>query len=113
MTLRRQTAESAAYLAERYWPGLDEATARSAMRRLVDEPAFVASDAVTEILVCTYVPYEQAMLVLLRAGSRDEVAAIGQRAGIEFDRIVEAVVLPQRREPDAGQTIRGQGDRSS
>lgn len=80
----------ATFLAERYWPGLDEATAREAVRRLAEE-----ADAVDPISIVTsaFVPPEEAVLVTIRAASREDVAEIGRRAGLPFDRIVEVVDL--------------------
>jgi hypothetical protein len=80
------------YLAERYWPGVDEATAREAVRRFALEAA--SDDGVTTtILTSTFVPPEEAVLLLVRAGSKEDVADVGRRADLAFDRIVEVVVL--------------------
>ena len=84
--------EVAAYLAERYWPGLDRSTARDAMRRLAAQAGAGANHA-PMVLACAFVPDEQALLLLVSANSADDVAAIGRRAGVSFDRVVEAVVL--------------------
>lgn len=84
----------AAFLAERYWPGLDEATALRAVRRLAEQDGDPAARAPATILACAFVPEEQTVLVLAAATSRDDVAEMGRRAGLSFDRIVSAVVLP-------------------
>lgn len=99
MAAHKEPAPGAAFLAERYWPGVDESAARQAIRRLVDETtapeATVAeSDLSAQVLACAFVPREQAVLVVIRARSDEAVAELGRRAGIAFDRIVEAVVLP-------------------
>ena len=80
----------AAFLAERYWPGIDEATARQAVRRLVEEARAV--DPVS-IVISAFVPPEEVLLVTIRAGSSEDVAQIGRRAGLPFDRIVEVIVI--------------------
>jgi hypothetical protein len=84
----------AAYLAERYWPGLDEPTALHAVRRLVEQADSAGAAATTRILTCAFVAEEQTVLVLVIAPRRDDVAEMGLLAGVSFDRIVNAVVLP-------------------
>jgi hypothetical protein len=82
-------AEVAAYLAERYWPGLDRLKAEHVMSRLV---AHADADASTRMLACAFVPGEQAILVLVSADSSGKVTDLGRRADVAFDRVVEAVV---------------------
>jgi len=82
-------AEVAAYLAERYWPGLDRLKAEQVISRLV---AHADVDASTRMLACAFVPGEQAILVLVSADSSGKVADLGRRADVAFDRVVEAVV---------------------
>lgn len=78
------------YLAERYWPGVDEPTARHAVERL-GRLAGASSDAATTVLASAYIPADQTVLVLLNAPSRGTVLSLGQRAAIDFDRVSEAV----------------------
>jgi hypothetical protein len=82
--------EVAAYLAERYWPGLDRLVARQAMSRLA---AHADAHASMRVLACAFVPDEQAILALVGADSADDVADLGRRADVDFDRVVEAVAL--------------------
>jgi hypothetical protein len=91
----------AAFLAERYWPGLDEPTARAAVERLARHAAKQAA-AVVSLLACAYVPGEQTVLVLFRAESSAVVVSLGERAALDFDRVVEAIVVPTGASPDAG-----------
>jgi hypothetical protein len=82
--------EVAAYLAERYWPGLDRLVARQVMSRLA---AHADADASMRVLACAFVPDEEAILALVTAVSPDDVADLGRRADVGFDRVVEAVVV--------------------
>lgn len=94
MTVGGPEPAIAAFFAERYWPGLDESTARRAARRLADQAAGEGDRATITVLACTFVPGEQSILVLVCAESREDVAEIGQRADLAFDRIAAAVILP-------------------
>jgi hypothetical protein len=99
MAANERPAPGAAFLAERYWPGVNESTVRRAIRRLVAEttaPEATAArnGAPAQVLACAFVPREQSILVVIRARSDAVVAELGRRAGVAFDRIVEAVVLP-------------------
>jgi hypothetical protein len=49
----------------------------------------------TTLLTSTFVPPEEAVLLLVRARSTEDVADVGRRADLAFDRIVEVVVLEQ------------------
>jgi hypothetical protein len=89
--------EMSAFLAERYWPGLDTATALNAVRRLAEQADDAGPAAAARIVTCAFVPQEQTVLVLIMAQSRDDVAEMGMRADLSFDRIVDAVVLPTAR----------------
>jgi hypothetical protein len=97
MTAGASEPRTAAFLAERYWPGLDEPTALNAVRRLAEQADDAGPTATTTVLTCAFVPQEQTMLVLVVARSRDDVAEMGLRADLSFDRIVEAVVLSTAR----------------
>jgi hypothetical protein len=92
MAAPERAVEVAAYLAERYWPGLDLLTAREVMRGLA-EHAGTDADSSTSLVACAFVPDEQALLVLVTADSSDDVADLGRRADVGFDRVVEAVVV--------------------
>jgi hypothetical protein len=82
--------EVAAYLAERYWPGLDRIVARQVMSRLA---AHADADASMRVLACAFVPDEEAILALVAAESPDDVADLGRRADVGFDRVVKAVLV--------------------
>ena len=79
-------------MAERYWPGLDLLTAREVMRGLAED-AGTGAESSTSVVACAFVPDEQALLVLVAARSADDVAAMGRRANVGFDRVVETVVV--------------------
>jgi hypothetical protein len=86
--------ETTAFLAERYWPGIDAASAGLAVHRLGDEIDRLSEEgSSTTAITCTFVPREQAVLCVVRAASAEVVADLGRRAGVPFDRIVEAVVF--------------------
>jgi hypothetical protein len=79
------------YLAERYWPGADEAAALAAAERLGTKRR---ADSDATAVSCTFVPTEEVLMCVVRARSEAEVYLLGHDAGLPFDRIVAAVVLP-------------------
>jgi hypothetical protein len=91
--------EEAAYLAERYWPGVDMRTAQRALQGLVDA-TLDGTAGKSRIFACAFVPGEEAIFLLIRARSVDDVQDLGNRAGISFDRIVGAVVVPSDGQPE-------------
>jgi Protein of unknown function (DUF4242) len=79
------------YLAERYWPGADEAAAHAAAGRLATEGR-TTGDATP--VSCTFVPSEEVLMCVVRAPSEADVRSLGRDAGLPFDHIVAVVVLP-------------------
>jgi hypothetical protein len=112
MAFGRPEPRTSAYLAERYWPGLDEPAAQRAVRRLMEQAVAAGEAATTTVLTCTFVPREQAVLVLLIAGSGDDVAELGLRADLRFDRIVDAVVLSTARPRRDGSAVEAESRRA-
>jgi hypothetical protein len=87
------------FLAERYLPGLDRATAdRDAREFLAQIRALYSADA--PAISCTFVPAEQSVLCVVRAESAELVAVAGRRAGLVFDRIIEAESVGGREPQD-------------
>jgi Nickel responsive protein SCO4226-like len=78
------------FLAERYLPGLDRATADRVAREFVVQIKALGSAADVPEISCTYVPAEQSVLCVVHAESAETVAVAGHRAGLVFDRIIEA-----------------------
>jgi len=78
------------FLAERYLPGLDRATADRVAREFVAQIQALGSTGSAPEISCTFVPAEQSVLCVVRAESAETVAFAGRRAGLVFDRIVEA-----------------------
>jgi hypothetical protein len=81
------------FLAERYMPGLDRTTAHRASREFAAQLAAGSSGAKASSISCTFVPTEESVLCVVRAASAEMVADAGRRAGLAFDRIVEAESL--------------------
>jgi Nickel responsive protein SCO4226-like len=78
------------YLAERYLPGLNRASADRATRAFAAQIQVLGSTDRAPEISCTFVPAEQSVLCVVRAESPEIVAVAGRRAGLMFDRIVEA-----------------------
>lgn len=88
------------FLAERYLPGLDRATADRIAREFVAQIQALGSAADAPEISCTFVPAEQSVLCVVRAGSADMIAVAGRRAGLVFDRIIEAESVGGREPQD-------------
>jgi hypothetical protein len=88
------------FLAERYLPGLDRATADRVARVFVAQIQAFGSTGSAPETSCTFVPAEQSVLCIVRADSAEIVAVAGRRAGLVFDRIVEAESVGGREPED-------------
>jgi len=77
------------FLVECYWPGI-ESDALGASER-VSRVAGEQIRPVGPVVVCILLPSDGLAQFLLQAPSKVEVEALGQRAEMPFDRVVEAI----------------------
>ena len=77
-----------AYVVEQYWPGVTEAEFRAAAARV--RTAAAAIDGV-RVLHLTFVPGDEAGFGVVTAASSDLVAEAYRRAGVAYERILDAV----------------------
>jgi len=77
-----------AYVVEQYWPGVTEAEFRAAAARVRTVAA--ALDGV-RVLHLTFVPGDEAGFGVVAAPSSDLVAEAYRRAGVAYERILDAV----------------------
>ncbi len=100
----------ATYLVEHYWPGgtaTDFAAAASSVRASAEELA--AEGQRIRYLHSTLVPEDEAAFCVLEAESRAIVERAYDRAGVRFERIVDAVESLHH-DRDRGQSLTVGGD---
>jgi hypothetical protein len=80
------------FLVERYWPGITEATFRTAHDRLREAAEALRREGIEVVhLRSTLAASEEAVFSFFRAGSTADVAEASRRGGVPFDRIVPVV----------------------
>jgi hypothetical protein len=83
------------FVVERYLPGLDRDALLRSLERLEQVVAQMRRDGTAvRYLGSTIVPDDEACFCQFEAHSATHVAEANQRAGVPFDRIVEAVAAP-------------------
>ncbi|HST24960.1 MAG TPA: nickel-binding protein [Gaiellaceae bacterium] len=82
------------FLVEHYWPGVTPEAFRSAAERVraSTEELALGSDRIS-FLHSTLVPEDEAAFCVFTASSPDVVVEAYSRAGVQFDRILDALEL--------------------
>ncbi len=99
----------ATFLVERYWPGVDLPTLRSALPRLeAAARAMTAEGSRVEHVGSILMPVDEVVFSLIAAGDESIVRQLNERADLPVDRIAEAIALlaalAPRGETDDGET---------
>jgi hypothetical protein len=88
------TPSTKTFLVERYWPGIDEPTARTVLSNLERAArAMTAEGTRVEHLVSILMPADQVVFSLIEAADEAAVRSVNERAAIPLDRIAAAVAL--------------------
>jgi len=88
------------YLVEHYWPGVTADTFRTAADRVRACAAELTSEgAKIEFLHSTFVPEDEAAYCVFRATSPTLVEEAYRRAGVPFERMVDAFEMPASGRP--------------
>ncbi len=87
-----ETPVTITYLVERYWPGVAQEEARSAVSRIGDAVSEMGrlGTAIRHVR-STFMPVDESVLCLFEATSAEDVAEANRRAGVQFDRISPVV----------------------
>jgi hypothetical protein len=81
----------AEFLAEFYLPAADQKVRKEAIRRAEFAAKELASEGVpVRYLRSAFVPADEICFVFFEADTAETVADLGTRAGLSFDRVVEA-----------------------
>jgi hypothetical protein len=83
---------AAAFLVERYLPGVSQDEVLAGIDR-VQRSLELASPITVRYLGCTFLPEEEAVICRFDAPSAEEVARVNRRANFAYDRIVIAEEL--------------------
>ncbi len=84
------TINRAAFLVERYWPGVDEEVLRSALPRLeLSARAMTAEGHEVHHVGSFLMPVDQVVISVISAASEAIVREVNQRAAMPVDRIAE------------------------
>ena len=91
------------FLVERYWPGVDESTARARLADLEQAARGMTAEG-TEVqhLGSILMPADQVVFSLIAAADEAAARQVNERANVPVDRIATAVSLP------AGSRLRDQ-----
>jgi hypothetical protein len=83
------------FLVERYWPGVDEATARTVVGSLEREARAMTAEGIpVEHVGSILMPADQVVFSLIAAASESVVRQVNERARMPLDRIAAAIALP-------------------
>jgi hypothetical protein len=83
------------FVVERYLPGLDRDALLRSLEQLEQAVAEMRGDGTAvRYLGSTIVPDDEACFCQFEADSANDVAEANRRAGVPFDRIVDAVAAP-------------------
>jgi Protein of unknown function (DUF4242) len=89
-----RSLEDVVYVVERYLPGIAPEELALALERLAEAVAQLRAEGMQmRYLGSTIVPEDEACFCQFEAWSEADVAAANRRAGIPFDRIVEALAV--------------------
>jgi hypothetical protein len=83
------------FLVERYWPGVDEAAARTVVWSLEREARAMTAEGIpVEHVGSILMPADQVVFSLIAAPSESVVRQVNERARMPLDRIAAAIALP-------------------
>jgi hypothetical protein len=82
------------FLVERYWPDIDEATARAVVSNLERAAlAMTAEGTAVEHVVSILMPNDRVVFSLIRAADETAARQVNERADVPLDRIAAAIAL--------------------
>lgn len=91
-------ARTRTFLVERYRPGLDEASARTAVTRLERAAEVMTAEGNPVIHVgSVLMPVDQVVFTVIEAIDEAAARRVHVRAGLSLDRIAEAISICSRR----------------
>ncbi len=87
-------ARTQTFLVERYWPGVDEAIARTVVANLERAARAMTSEGIpVEHVGSILMPADQVVFSLIEAADEDAARQVNERADVPLDRIAAAITL--------------------
>jgi hypothetical protein len=87
-------ARTRTFLVERYWPGVDEAIARSVVANLERAARAMTSEGTpVEHVGSILMPADQVVFSIIEAADEGVARRVNERANVPLDRIAAAVTL--------------------
>ncbi len=87
------------YLAECFWPGVRESDLQALDERATASAAELARDGDSARYLGSLLMREDEVVLCRFEGSEDAVRRVAERAGIPFERILEAATSPWKHDP--------------
>ena len=85
------------FLVERYWPGVDEVTARTVVSNLERAAKAMSAEGVpVEHVGSILMPADQVVFSLIEAADEHVARQVNERADVPMDRIADAIALGLR-----------------
>jgi hypothetical protein len=82
------------FLVERYWPGVDEAIARTVVSSLEREARAMTAEGIpVEHVGSILMPADQVVFSLIEAADEHAARQVNERADVPLDRIAAAIAL--------------------
>jgi hypothetical protein len=82
------------FLVERYWPGVDEATARSVVSSLERAAKAMTAEGIpVEHIGSILMPADEVVFTLIAADDETVVREVTERADLRMDRVAAAITL--------------------
>jgi hypothetical protein len=94
-----EQAKATEYLAECFWPGVRESDLQALDERAIATAAELARDGENVRYLGSLLMREDEVVLCRFEGSEESVRRVAGRAGIPFERILEAVTSPWKHEP--------------
>ena len=92
------SAPTRTFLVERYWPGVDEATARQVVASLEGAALAMTAEGIpVEHVGSILMPADQVVFSLIAAADETAVRQVNERAAVPVDRIAAAVTFALHR----------------
>ena len=90
-------ARTRTFLVERYWPGIDEAAARSVVASLEQAARTMTAEGTpVEHVGSILMPADQVVFSLIEAADERVARRVNERAEVPLDRIAAAIALGMR-----------------
>lgn len=97
---------SRTFLVERYWPGVDEAIARTVVSSLERAARAMTAEGITvEHVGSILMPVDHVLFSLIEATDEQVAREVNERAALPVDRVAAAIALPAGQQDEHARRI--------